>query len=78
MARTRPVEEAHEGVPTTWHLPDAPYARGTVYDVEVNDDSCAKTDGDLKKLVTHKVSTGSRQGKRGRPRTTGFTQSPEH
>jgi hypothetical protein len=36
----------------------SPYTKGTVYDVEVDDYSCAAADGYVKKLVTPKVSNG--------------------
>jgi hypothetical protein len=41
-----------------WQLPYAPYTKGTVYDVKVNDYACTKADGYIKKLVTNKVGSG--------------------
>jgi hypothetical protein len=41
-----------------WQLPYAPYTKGTQYDVHVKGYSCAKADGYIKQLVTHKVSNG--------------------
>jgi hypothetical protein len=50
-----------------WQLPYAPYTKGTQYDVHVKGYSCAKADGYIKTLVTHKVSNGFPTSVKGGP-----------